>query len=148
VKFAIEQFDDCWDEIIENAEKHWFETEQYRHGQKFNPDKERYLQYEKAGIYIQFTARDKGKLAGHCGMYVMKSMHTQEVIATEDTWFLLPEYRKGRNAIKMYNFVEDEMKKRGVIEIMMTAKLGNKSNRIMEYLGYEWVARQFSKHLR
>jgi len=147
VIFAIESIADCWDEVMVNAEAHWHETEQFQNGEDLNPDKSRYVQYEEAGIYIQFTARDEGRLVGNCGMYVMPSMHTQQIIATEDTWFLLPEYRKGRNAIKFYNFVEDKRKEMDVVDINMTAKPANNASRVMEYLGYTMTAYQYSKHI-
>lgn len=145
--FGIEPLAECWDGMIEMARQHWNETEGYRHGQPFAPSFERYNQYAQAGWFLQFIARDGEKMAGYAGIYLCPSMHSQQLLATEDTWFLLPEYRKGRNAIQFYRFVEDECKRRGVVEIMMTAKLTNGAGRILEYLGYQVVARQFSKHL-
>jgi hypothetical protein len=78
-------------------------------------------------------------------MYLCPSMHTQQLIATEDTFFLLPESRKGRNAIRLLDFVEAECKRRGAVEICMTAKLGNHAGRILELRGYSVVSRQYSK---
>lgn len=92
-------------------------------------------------------AKDGDLIIGHAGMYVSKSMHTQIQIATEDTWYLMPEYRKGRNAIKFYQFIENDLKKLGVAEITMHAKLANGSARIMEYLGYQFVAKTFMKEI-
>ncbi len=146
--FAIESLADCWNELVIIHEAHWKETESYRHGQPFAPSFERYEQYNKSGWFLMFTARDGEKLVGNAGMYITPSMHTQQIIATEDTWFLLPEYRKGRNAIEFYQFVEDECKKRGVVEICMTTKKTNSAQRILEYLDYELVSYQYSKHLK
>lgn len=145
--FAIEPLSSCWNEIMVLAEAHWMETEEYRHGQPFNPIFERYNQYDTAGWLFQFTARDEGKLVGYATMYLVPSMHTQMQIATEDTWFLLPEYRKGRNAIRFYNFVQDEMFKRGAKEVIMTAKMTNHAGKILEYLDFKPVAVQYSKQL-
>lgn len=145
--FAIEKLEPIWPHIMALAEAHWHETEGYRHGQAFQPDQARYLQYEAVDYYVMFTARHEGALVGYAGMYMTPSMHTQELIATEDTWFLLPEHRRGRNALEFYKFVEAECLKRGVREIGMTAKLTNGAGRILEYLGYREVSRQFSKHL-
>lgn len=145
--FANESIRECWDEAYELFQKHWLETESYRHQQEFNPDKERFFQYETMGAYFYFTARNGDELIGHCGMYVMPSMHTQELVATEDTWFLLPDYRKSGIGVRLHNFVKDEMKKMGVVEITMTAKLSNKAGQIMEKLGYSHVANQYSLHL-
>lgn len=129
------------------GEQHWHETEAYRHGQKYNLDKERYHYFNSIGFYRIYTARDDGRLVGDVGMYVTNSMHTGRVIATEDCWFLLPEYRKGRNAIRLHHFVEAELQKLGVIEISQTVKLQNGAGRILEYLGYQHIANQYSKHL-
>lgn len=137
---------DIWDEIMFLAGHHWQETEQYQ-TEPLNPDKELYCSYNDAGFHLQYTARHNGKIAGHAGMYISKSMHTQIMIATEDTWYLLPEYRKGRNALRFLQYVEDDLKKMGVKEITMHAKLANSSARIMEYMGYEFIGKIFNKRI-
>lgn len=147
MKFAIESLKGCWDEIMVLAEAHWQETEEYRHGQQFKPLFERYMSYENAGWLFQFTARDEGKLVGYATMYLVPSMHTQVSIATEDTWFLLPDYRKGRNAIRFYNYVQEQMFARGAKEVVMTAKLTNHAGKILEYLKFQPVAIQYSKQI-
>ena len=145
--FAIEKLGDCWDEIMVLARAHWMETEMYRHGQEFAPSFERYRQYEDAGWLLQFTAREDGRLVGYATMYLVPSMHTQRLIATEDTWFLLPSHRKGRNAVRFYRHVEAECFRRGAVEVTMTAKMTNHAGRILEYLDFEKVAVQYSKQL-
>ena len=145
--FAIESLENIWDEFIVLCAEHWKETEGYRHNQPFNLSKERYLGYEKAGWYLQFTARDEGKLVGHVGIYVLPSMHSQQLIANEDMLFLLPEARKGRNALRLHQFVEDEMRRRGVVEITATVKPFNNAGKLLEYLGYSMVTYGYSKHL-
>lgn len=145
--YQIERLAPIWPQIVAIATEHWKETEGYRHGQTFQPDAARYFQYEAIGFYVMFTARDEGRLVGYAGCYFTPSMHTQQLLCTEDTWFLLPEYRRGRNALEFYNFVEAECRRRGVVEIGMTAKLTNSAGRILEYLGYQVVSKQYSKHL-
>lgn len=145
--FAIESMADVWPEGRELARQHWAETEMAKAGEVFNPKFERYAQYEAMGCYVHFTVRDAGRLVGQCGMYLVPSMHTQQMLATEDTWFLLPEYRKGRNAIRFYHFVAAEMKRRGATKITMTAAPYNGACRIMEYLGYTLDCYKYSKHL-
>lgn len=128
------------------AERHWAETEGYQ-TEPLNPDKKRYIEYNDIGYHRQYTARDGSRIVGHCGIYITQSMHTQVPIATEDTWYLLPEYRKGRNALRLLKFVENDLKCLQVKELMMSAKLANKSGRIMECSGYEHVANQYLKRL-
>lgn len=147
-RFAQERIKDVWDELLINFHEHWKETEAYRHGQPFNPDKSRYIQYEDLGYFLLFTVRDEGKLVGNCTMYVLPSMHTQELVATEDTWYLLPDYRKSGIGVRLYKYVEKKLESLGVVEITMTAKESNKSGKIMEGLGFEKVASEYAKQLR
>lgn len=144
--FAIESVVDVWPELVNIHAAHWGETEAYRHGQPFAPSMDRYHEYERVGWYALYTARHEGRLVGNLGMYFAPSMHTQQLIATEDTLFLLPEYRRGMNAIRFIQFVEADCLRRGVVEVCITAK-NDKVGRLMTYLAYEPVAVQYSKHL-
>jgi len=94
-----------------------------------------------------FTARDGEKMVGYAGMYLTPSMHTQQTIATEDIFFLLPEYRKGRNALAFLKFVEAECKARGAVEICLLAELTNGVGKILEYMGYEMTSKQYTKNI-
>ncbi len=148
IVFALEPLEQAWNECVDLAAAHWMETERYRHDQPFNPVFERYNQYAKLGWYLQFTARDDGRMIGFCGMYLTPSMHTQELIATEDTWFLLPEYRgKGRTFIRFHDFITQELVRRGAVEISMTVPPGGTGARLLEHLDYEPVKVQYSRRL-
>lgn len=147
MRYQRESLADSWDDICALGKAHWHETEAYRHAQVFNPDKARYLHFEQIGIYHQFTARDGDVLAGYGGIYVMPSMHTQKLIASEDTYFLLPEYRKGRNAIGFLKFIENYLKDLGCVEFSVSTKLSNpRAERIIEYLKFKFVEKRWSKH--
>lgn len=147
LKYAVEPLETCWDEIVELGRTHWHETmEYYRGRQEFNPQFERYNSYDKIGWLITFTVRDEGKMIGYSLIYITPSMHTQQMIATEDTIFLLPEYRKGRNGLRFHQYVEAELKNRGVKEIIVTAKPSSAACRLLEYIGFEVINHQYSKH--
>lgn len=143
--FAHEPLAVVWDEMITLARLHWAETEMAAAGEIFAPSYDRYARY--GDTYMVFTVRDSGRLVGHCGMYLTASMHSQKLLATEDTWYLLPEYRKGRNAIRFYHYVEAEMTARGAEKITMTAAPYNGACRIMEYLGYKLDCYKYSRDL-
>ena len=91
MQFAEERVRDVVEEYYRIGEQHWKETDLYQRGQIFNPDINRYIQSNEIGIYHLFTAREEGKLVGDIGCYITPSMHTQRLIAQEDTWYLLPE---------------------------------------------------------
>ena len=145
--FSIEPLVKCWNEYVEVSSLHWKETEEYRHGYPYNPSFDRYNQYDKAGWFFMVTVRDNEKLVGYAGIYLTPSMYTQRLIATEDTVFLLPEYRKGRNAFNLYKFIEKESRVRGAEMMGATTKLSNGAGRILEYLGFKPISYQFFKNL-
>jgi hypothetical protein len=147
VIFAEERVKDVVEEYYQIGLKHWMETDLYEQGQVFNPDVSRYIKSNEIGIYHLFTAREEGKLVGDIGAYITPSMHTQKTIAQEDTWYLLPEYRKGRNAILFLRFAEDKLKEYGVEEIYTTTKTNRPTGKLMEYLGYKQIATQYHKEL-
>lgn len=149
MEIAIEPLSQCWDEIMSLAEAHWQETEAHHHSQGFSPKLARYQQYESVGWYVQFTARVEGKMIGFAGMYLTPSMHSQALIATEDTWFIAPEYRgKGRTFMRLYDAVEAEMRRRGAVEMNMSVPLEGAASRLLEHLDYEPVKVHYAKQLR
>lgn len=148
MNLAIEKLADIWDELIPLARRHWAETEGYHRGQEFNPSLDRYKPYNEAGHYLMFTAREDGRLIGYIGVYLTRSMHSQELIVTEDTWYVAPEYRKGRNAIHLFRFAENECIRRGAVEIVLSVKLSNPTARkLLGHLGYAETGSVMTKQL-
>lgn len=147
IVFAVEPLASVWDEKIECAKAHWLETSMCLSGEILDARLERYEQYEKAGWYIEIVAREDGVLIGFCGMYLVPSMHTQDMLATEDILYIKPEYRHGRNALRFYQFVEEEMIRRGAKKIMLTAPPESVANKILLRMGCTHSANQYSKVL-
>ena len=137
--FSVERIEDIADEIKPLHLTHWQETESHRHDLPFNPDYETFFRYEHAGRYILFTLRRGGELLGNCAMYLDKSAHTQTLIATEDTLYLLPEARKGRTAMQFVDYIEKALKQLGTREITITVKTVNTAGKFFRVLGYKHV---------
>jgi hypothetical protein len=145
--FQAERIRDIIDELHPLHEAHYQETEKYRHGLEMKPDYEAFMDYERSGRLIQFTCRDieSGKLVGNIRMYVTTSLHTGTLMATEDTYYVLPEFRKGFASLRFWQFMEDCLKSIGVREICTDSKVLNKVHRLNEYLGYQHVANKYVK---
>ena len=144
---AVERIEDIADEIKPLHLAHWQETESHRHDLPFNPDYKTFFRYEHAGRYILFTLRKDGELLGNCAMYLDKSAHTQTLIATEDTLYLLPEARKGRTAMRFVGYIEKALKQIGTKEINITVKTVNTAGKFFRALGYAHVENGFIKIL-
>lgn len=145
--FSVERIEGITDEIEPLHRAHWDETEEHRHELPFNPDYETFIRYERAGRYVLFTLRSETRLLGNCALYLDKSAHTQTLIATEDTLYLLPEARKGRVANCFVAYVENAMRLLRVSEINISVKTVNKAERFFRLLGYRHVENGLTKIL-
>lgn len=134
---AVERVSDIVDELHPLHEAHWLETEKYRHGLTLNPDYTRYCAIERAGGLIQFTVRSRGSLVGNMRMFVANSLHTQTLVATEDTIFLLPEHRGGFLVMALLQFAERALTSMGIREIRSNSKLVNRADVLLRRMGYE-----------
>lgn len=145
--FRAERFDDVLPELHALHEQHFAETEIHRIGFGMNPDYDYMREMERQGKMVQFTAREieTGKLVGNIRMYIQASVHTGNLYASEDTFFVLPEYRKGFMALRFWQFMEEAVRTIGVVEIRTDSKVINKVHRLNEYCGYKHVANKYVK---
>jgi hypothetical protein len=145
--FRVELLRDIVDEIHPLHEKHFAETEIHRLGFGLDLDYDYMQDMERQGRLIQFTcrARDTGMLVGNIRMYVQKSLHTGTLYASEDTFYVLPEYRRGFAALRFWQFMEDCLKSIGVREVRTDSKVINRVHKLNEYIGYKHVANKYVK---
>lgn len=149
IAFACEPITTAfWDEVVPLAKAHWEGTKSFRRHEPFAPSFERYRQANDQGYFFGFTARDKGRLIGYFGIYVMPSMHSQLLMATEDTFFIHPDYRDGFNAIRFIKHVERQLAAAGVHEILFSCEADNPvAHKLLTFLRYEPVIQQYRKLL-
>lgn len=129
---------------------HWEETETHRNqAQTLNPDYNRGLDLERQGRFLLIGAidMDTGQLVGNFGLYLGRSMHTQQRIATEDTLFLLKDHRRGRLGIALIKYAEDALRHLGVVELTVDVKLVNDVGPMIERMGYVPVGTKYVKQL-
>lgn len=148
--FQIEPVETCWNQIMILANLHWAGTKSYRRHYPFNPSFDRYNKLNQQGFFQLITARDGETLAGYFGVYLSQSMHSQHWMLTEDTFFLHPDYRGGRNALAFLKWIEEQAKRWGVVEIMFSCEQDNETGiqRLLTHLDYQPVIMQYSKQLQ
>lgn len=113
-----------------------------------DPDYERYARLSTSGILKLITCRDDNNLVGYVIMIVGPALHYKTcIVAHEDIYYLKKEYRKGRTGIKLFNFVEEEMKKIGVDRIVMGTKIYSDNSKLFEYLGYRFYEKLYTKEI-
>lgn len=147
IAFRAERFADIVDELHAMHEEHFAETEIHRLGFGLEPNYDYMIDMEKRGCLVQFTARDSetGRLVGNIRMYIHRSLHTGNLYASEDTYYVTPEYRKGFMALRFWQFMEEGVRSIGVREIRTDSKVMNKVHKLNEYCGYKHVANKYVK---
>lgn len=145
--FARELMEDIEDEMKPLHLAHWNETEEHRHNIAMNIDYSTFIRYERAGRFVLFTLRIDGKLMGNCAMYLDLSAHTQTLIATEDTFYFLPQARGGTRAKRFIRYCENALRQIGVKEVCVTVKTVNKAGRFFQMNGYRHVENGLTKIL-
>lgn len=106
----------------------------------FNPRVDAYIDRWKSGSLINYVARDSdGKAVGYSNVYVTNDMHNQDLIAQEDTIFVLKAHRNGVGR-KLVRFVLDDLKKRGVKRANVTALTDLRVAKVWQRMGFKHVA--------
>lgn len=143
--YSIEKMSDVIVELNELWLEHWNETEEYRAKEKYNPDYYQFAQLEKIGQFLLYTARNEsGALVGDLGYVLHHGRHTGQLSATEDFFYLRPNYRVGFNAVKFIRFAVEDLKKRGVVHVGMSSKLTNDIDVLLRRAGFTEIGRMYS----
>jgi L-amino acid N-acyltransferase YncA len=142
--FAIEKFKDSYKELEPLYRKHYKEmqTRLQETGVvigDYNPRLSTYEQACKDGWLLNFVARLDGQVVGYSNIYVTQDMHNSELIAQEDTIYILPEHRNGTGKA-LIRFVHDELKSRGVKRLNITTATDLRVSKLLGRMGYAQTA--------
>lgn len=147
IKYQAVNYRDCIDEIKSMFESHYDELSVTK-GFRLNPDYEIYESADKRNTVKIILCKDDEKVIGYIVFFVGNNLHYKDcLLATEDIYYLLPEYRRGRIAIKMFNFAEDYLKSIGVNMIRYTTKVHMDNSALFEYLDYNFIEKVFVKRI-
>lgn len=142
--FQAERLIDIIPEIHPLHEAHWQETEEHRHGLALDLDYDSMVTEEQNGTMIQYTARADRRLVGNFRMYLRRSRHTGTMFAKEDTLYLAPEYRHGRNSLKFLEYPKASLRAMGIREFRADVKTGAPAAaRLLEFRGFKPVGTEY-----
>jgi len=149
---GLERLDNILPEIRAMYLVHWAETEVLYLTRQPSIDHERLRDLDVMGKCCQFTVRDmRGNLSGNLCYTLNTSTHFKGMkMATEVAFYLLPDARKGRLALKVVQYAEDMLKSRGVKLIGMSDKspCGGKSlAKLMDKMDYKPVSLNYIKEV-
>lgn len=106
----------------------------------FNPRIDEYVKGWIAGRIINFVVRTgAGEPVGYSNIYLTHDMHNSELIAQEDTIFLLKEHRNGVG-MRFAKFILADLASRGVKRVIATPVTDLRVARIWERMGFKHAA--------
>jgi hypothetical protein len=97
------------------------------------------------GLHI-VTVRADGILVGYHASFVDTLVHYRTVlIGNSDLYWLRPDMRKGRVALRLFQKVEETLRARGVKILFDATKLELDRGELFEFLGYVPLERRYYK---
>lgn len=101
MKLTIAQ--DTWklakEEVLPLADAYWAEVRGSSQPETLDVNPETYAAHEAAGSLVLVTARGSGKVVGFTMFFAFIHHHYQSTLSGhEDSWYVLPAYRRGTNA--------------------------------------------------
>lgn len=106
----------------------------------FKPQLERYFQAARAGYLHNFVVRtDEGDPVGYCNVFTTTDAHNSELIAREDTVYILPEHRNGVGK-RLVKFGLSQLRSMGVKRLHVTAMTDLRVEKLWRRMGFKPVA--------
>lgn len=150
-QYSVERYADTLPEMLPIYQRHYSELmERTRaEGQEmspFNPRFDAYVEANERGDLLHFLVRKDGAAVGYANVYVTLDMHNQDLIATEDAIYVLPDHRKGIGRKLTVGIVE-ALKTAGVKRAHMTAAIDPRAAMLWGRLGFRHTGVRMTKFL-
>jgi ribosomal protein S18 acetylase RimI-like enzyme len=104
-----------------------------------NPRLDQYFEAAAGGWLLNFVVRLDGKPVGYSNVYLTNDMHNGELIAKEDTVYILPEHRNGIGR-KLVQHILADLKARGVQRVFISPVTDLRVGKIWKRMGFKAVA--------
>lgn len=113
-----------------------------------DPLYEIYIEREKRGELLFVVLRDAGEMVGYFIGFIGPGLHYRTCLTcTMDIFYVRPDKRGGRAGIKLFKFVEQELKRRGVNRWFVGSKCHKDASWLFEHLEFQKVEIYYSKWL-
>jgi GNAT superfamily N-acetyltransferase len=151
--YTWEPFSQIIREVAPLFVEHWRELALNQDDIPLDPDYDRYLAYEQAGILHVLTARtpEHGRLVGYAFCLLGPHLHYASTrFAHFDMFWLAPKYRAGWHGIRLIRNAERRMADLGAKIMTGAVKQHFADGRVgalFEFLGYSPIETNFAKRI-
>lgn len=144
----VENFRPFLEEVKPLLQGHWDELALDKDKVPLDPQYDEYLNYDAQGKILVVTLREAGKLVGYFIGLIAPGLHYKTCLTYKmDIFYVHPDARGQGGGVVMVNFLEQELKRRGVQRALMGAKCHKNAGWLFEKLGYDMIEIYYSKWL-
>jgi GNAT superfamily N-acetyltransferase len=142
----VESFEERLEELQALLPLHYRELALNQDKVPLSPRYDIYLARERMGELIFVTLREAGKLVGYFIGFIAPGLHYSTCLTcTMDIFYVHPERRTGSAGVRLFRFVEAELKRRGVDRWFMGSKVAADASALFKRIGAEPVETYYSK---
>lgn len=144
----VESFEERLDELKVLLPDHYRELALNQDQVPLDPQYEIYIDNERKGGLLFVVLRDAGEMVGYYIGFLAPGLHYKTCLTCiTDIFYVKPEKRDGTAGIKMFRFVEKELKRRGVQRWFTGSKVAHDASALFDFLKFERVEIFYSKWL-
>lgn len=127
---------------------HWEELALNKDKVPLDPQYDVYVAREARGELLFVTLRELGTPVGYFIGFIAPGLHYRTCLTcTMDIFYVHPAKRGGRGGIKLFKFVEKELRRRGVDRWFVGSKCHADASWLFEILGFDRAEVYYSKWL-
>lgn len=149
IVFAIESFSAVYAELRPLLEEHYGEISTHKdHGVELDPLVEIYRARELDGSLMMAIGREAGQIVAYFVCFIAPALHYRSCLTcSPDIFYVDPARRTEIAGIRMFRFVEKELKRRGVQRWAVGSKIKHDASALFRFLGFEPVETMHEKWL-
>lgn len=147
--FAIERFSDVYGELLPLLHEHYGEISTHKdHSVPLEPMVEVYKAREADGSLVMVIGREAGEIVAYFVCFVAPGLHYRTCLTcSPDIFFVRPDRRNGRVGLRMFKFLEAELRRRGVKRWAVGSKVEHDASALFRFMDFEPVETTYEKWL-
>lgn len=144
----VESFEERIEELQSLLPLHYEELALNQDKVPLSPQYNVYVEREQQGGLLFVTLRDAGELVGYFIGFIAPGLHYSTCLTcTMDIFYLRKDKRTGSAGVRMFRFVEQELRRRGVHRWFMGSKIHADASALFKRIGAAPVETYYSKWL-
>jgi len=147
--FAIERFSDVYGELLPLLHEHYGEISTHKdQGVPLEPMVEVYKAREADGSLVMVIGREAGEIVAYFVCFVAPGLHYRTCLTcSPDIFFVRPDRRNGRVGLRMFKFLEAELRRRGVKRWAVGSKVAHDASALFRFMEFDPVETTYEKWL-